>query len=379
MATALDRPVTERGSAPRRIPRPFTGWALHRAARLDASGARGLVCDLLTAGPLRRQSVFALLATADAERPASVLERLGAPMGDLGEQLRTRRARDLIAAAFDAAPDRVPRGVERALVSIGGEPLNEPGLYRSLFEILTIERLGPAARVLRHLDPITSTAIRAVDIVDPVLLHPEIIKHLHSLGDVTKANTVVGFLREVCSSATDEALRAAARQAAGSSGLDRLARRWVERADRFPTPPFPESGGVRPLTAAAEMIAVGRAFGNCLQTPSKVGEVLLGLCYHYVVRVGEPGAEPTEVVVEVTPVSSGAWVIGQVEGVKRRPLSTAAKTAAVRRMAALGAVIPSPAAPRPDAKVLQNALGVYRWGALDNLAQLEGEPDEDGA
>src|SRR5690349_6154562 len=54
--------------------------------------------------------------------------------------------------------------------------------------------------------------------------------------------------------------------------------------------------------SAAQMIEVGRAFGNCLQMSSKIAEVLLGYAYHYVV---EPGAEgdgtPDRYVVEITP------------------------------------------------------------------------------
>src|SRR6185295_8497871 len=94
------------------------------------------------------------------------------------------------------------------------------------------------------------------------------------------------FIQQVCSTATHETLHTVARQVVGESGsgLEKFARRWVERADVFPPPPFPACADVRPLTSAAQMIEVGRAFGNCVQTPSKIAEVLLGYAYHYVVE-----------------------------------------------------------------------------------------------
>src|SRR3954449_1794250 len=256
MPISRPRPVSFASSRPdhARDPKPFSGWALAKAAALDRAGARGLVADLLTASTLRRQAAFVVLATVPADEPRLFLERLGEPSASLGDVIRIRRARDLIAAAFAITPDTVPGGFARALIRIGDEPLRHEHLYGRLFEIIAHEPHGPKAYALRYCGPITSAIVEAVDLLDPALLDPEIVRHIHSPRRAHHANRVLRFIQEVCSTATDEALHAAARQAVGGSGLERLARRWVERADVFPPPLFPACADAMPLTSAAQMI-----------------------------------------------------------------------------------------------------------------------------
>src|SRR3954447_18804356 len=123
----VKRPLAASPASPRpehaRDPKPFSGWAMAKAAALDRAGARGLVADLLTASTLRRQAAFVVLATVPLDEPRPFLERLGEPNASLGDVIRIRRARDLIAAAFKTAPDTVPAGFERALIRIGDDPL----------------------------------------------------------------------------------------------------------------------------------------------------------------------------------------------------------------------------------------------------------------
>src|SRR4051794_19190755 len=289
-----------------RDPKPFGGWAMAKAAALDRAGARGLVADLLTASTLRRQAAFVVLATVPLDEPSPFLERLGEANASLGDVIHVRRARDLIAAAFETPREAVPAGVERALIRIGDDPLRREHLYGRLFAIIAQEPHGPKAHALRYCGPITSAIIEAVDLLDPVLVDPEIVKGMWSSNRARQANRVLRFLRQVCSSATPETLHTAARQAVAGSALETFARRWVERADAFPPPPFPASADVRPLTSADQMVAVGREFNNCLKTSSKIAEVLLGYAYHYVVEYrAERDAAPKRYVVEITPLSDG--------------------------------------------------------------------------
>src|SRR5215211_3376080 len=123
MPISRPRPVSPARSRPdpTRDPKPFSGWAMAKAATLDWAGARGLVADLLTASTLRRQAAFIVLATVPLDEPRPFLERLGEPNASLGDVIRFRRARDLIAAAFEITPEFVPSGFERALIRIGDE------------------------------------------------------------------------------------------------------------------------------------------------------------------------------------------------------------------------------------------------------------------
>src|SRR3954454_13992361 len=342
----VTRLLTASPAAPRpehaREPKPFGGWAMAKAAVLDRAGARGLVADLLTASTLRRQAAFVVLAAVNLDEPGPFLGRLGEPIASLGDVIRFRRARDLIAAAFAITPEAVPAGFERALIRIGDDPLRREHFYRRLFAIIKDEPHGPKAHALRYCGPITSAIIEALDLLDPLLLDPEIVKSMWSPNRARQANRVLRFLRQVCSSATPETLHTAARQAVAGSALETFARRWVERADVFPPPPFPASPGVEPLTSAAQMVAVGRTFNNCLRTSSKVAEVLLGYAYHYVVEHrADRDAAPTRYVVEITPLSDGRWVVGTMEAVKHRRIPDQARAAVLRRMLELGALAPT--------------------------------------
>src|SRR3954449_3498709 len=182
MPISRPRPVSFASSRPdhARDPKPFSGWALAKAAGLDRTGARGLVPDLLTASTLRRQAAFAVLATVPRGEPGPFLERLGEPSASLGDVIRLRRARDLIAAAFATTPEAVPGGFARAWMRMGDEPLQREHLYGRLFAIIAHEPHGPKAHALRYCGPITSAIIEALDLLDPVLLDPEIVKSMWS-------------------------------------------------------------------------------------------------------------------------------------------------------------------------------------------------------
>src|SRR3954463_14854796 len=140
-----------------------------KAAGLDRAGARGLVADLLTASTLRHQAAFVVLATVPLDEPRPFLERLGEANALLGDVIRLRRARDLIAAAFAVTPEAVPGGFARALIRIGDEPLRHEHRYDRLFAIIAHEPHGPKAHALRYCGPITSDTIEALDLLDPVL------------------------------------------------------------------------------------------------------------------------------------------------------------------------------------------------------------------
>src|SRR4051812_27805821 len=180
----ISRPLAPTAASSRpdyaRDPKPFSGWALAKAAGLDRTGARGLVADLLTASTLRRQAAFVVLATVPLDEPRPFLERLGEPSAPLGDVVRFRRARDLIAAPFETPPEAVPAGVERALIRIGDDPLRREHLYGRLFAIIEHEQHGHKAHALRYCGPITSAIIEAVDLLDPVLVDPEIVKGMWS-------------------------------------------------------------------------------------------------------------------------------------------------------------------------------------------------------
>src|SRR4051812_3575489 len=75
-------------------------------SRRRGPGRRGaLWLSFLTASTLRRQAAFVVLATINLDEPRPFLERLGEPDACVGDVMRVRRARGLIAAAFETRPE----------------------------------------------------------------------------------------------------------------------------------------------------------------------------------------------------------------------------------------------------------------------------------
>ena len=368
-----------------REPHAVTGWPLKPLTRLDREGARGCVADLATVGLLSRQAAFVVLACADLIDPQTFLAQLDITIpgaAGLGEALRTRSARDLIGAVFSVPGRAVPAGYLRALLRVsegregapGRDAFDEPGTYRRLWQIFTTEPQSPKAAALRYCGRLCSSIIQAVDLIDPVLLHPEILKHLTTAERTAKANALLKLLRSSLSSATDQALTQALRASlGGGSALESFARRVIEQADVFPPPPLPSSVDVTPLTSAAALIAFGVEMGNCAR--SKIGEVLLGLSYLYRVEHTAKDGTLTVIAVDLAPLNNGQWMIREIKGVKNRRPDSSVLRAVVRRLHALGAI--SQGRPANDfTKALSSLLGVYRWDMMD-LSDLEDdEPTE---
>jgi hypothetical protein len=242
----------------RGAPRSFGGWAFQRIVALDLHESPGLLAEIASRSALVRQAVFATISRLGEHNPLAFAHGLNA--STVSEALRRCRARELVGAAFEV--ERVPMTYLRALSRIGDYPLDNPDHYTRLWHMLADD--GPQARAIRYCgDRLTDTIISVVEILDPVLLHPDIVRQTHSVAMAEKANAVLGFLRSVCTAATDEALSEAARQSGGLSALSAFALKFVQRADRLPPPPFVGTPEIRPLTSAGEMKALGECMRNC--------------------------------------------------------------------------------------------------------------------
>jgi hypothetical protein len=379
MPTLLDEFLASEHSAPDRVrtPKPFGGWALERATALDRAGAHGLVADLLTSSVLTRQAAFLVLAMVSLDDPRPFLTRLGHPPGGIGDAIRTRLARDLIAAALDVAPTCVPGGYLRALMRIKepnlGDPLGCQDGYRRMWEILVTGKHSAKAHALRYCGPISAATLQVLDFLDPVLVHPDLVKHLYSVPQAHKANDLMRLLRGVISTWTDQEFARTLRQSvSGGSPLETFARKAIEKADRFPPPPFLPAEGIQPLTSAAELIAFGREMGNC--SAKKIAEVLLRLSCLYRVEQQTKDGGTMVLAVELVPLSNGLWLIQEIKAAKNERPPTPVLRAVLERLHALGAM--SSGAPQvfERTKALAGLLGVYRYEPFD-LALLETEPE----
>lgn len=299
--------------------------------------------------------------------------------------MRTRRARQIIAAAFAVRPDVVPTGFLRALAKVeeagadkpGLHPFADPASYRRLFEILVEDRHGRRAHALRYCDKLRSSTVEAALTLDPTLVWPEVVAIIGSAERVATANAMIGLIRGCHTSIDERALVAAMRQSAKSLGLfEVFARKALEGADRLPAP-FPGAEGVRPLTRAADIEDFGKRLRNCAK--SKVAEIALGLLAIYeVTHRAKDGAE-TIVAVSLTPTIDGRWLVSEVGGPKNsRPPAPIVRDV-LRRMQGLGAIVPGPARDSPYRTDLANLMGVYRFAPLDGALHGDGEDEGDAA
>ncbi len=350
--------------------RPITGWPFERLASLDIAGAPGLLAHTASCGVLKRQAIFAVLSQITAENTSAFLHLVNC--ASIGEALRTRYARQLVAAAF--AVEQVPNGYLRALARIGDSALSPPDLYAKLFDLMVAG--GPQAHAIRYCgSPLTSSEIAVVDLLDPVLVSPE---SLHSLSayEARTANEVAAFLRRVCSAATDDALTQAARQHLKTGNLSAFATPFIRAADRFPPPPFVGVGALQPVTSADQMISLGTRLRNCLGNTDVISEVLLRLKAYYFAEVELLRLGATPVVVELEPAyqASGErlWQIQGVHTTKHRTLPHKIALRIIEPLLQAGALINVNLSQHPADKRTREALGVFRWNPLRWEEEIDG-------
>lgn len=369
-------------------PAAITGWSLAPLARLDRCGARGLVTDLACAGVLTRQAAFVVAAAVDLDAPSAFLARLGIAedgAAGIGLALRTRRARQIIAAAYGVEPDDVPTGFLRALGKIeeigaekvGLDAFEQPRSYRELYEILVGDRHGRRAHALRYASRLRSSTIDAALNLDPVLVHPEIVGVIGTPERIRAANDLMALIRACHTALNERDLVTAMRQSVSSLGvLEAFARRALDTADNLPAP-IPAGEGVRPLRTAADYREVGTKLRNC--SGSKLTEVALGLLAVVEVTHRDVDGAETVVAVSLTPTIDGRWMISEVGGANNKRPPGPVLRDVLLRMQALGALVPGPARDSSYRTDLANLLGVYRYAPLDDVLHPDGEKDDDEA
>lgn len=287
--------------------------------------------------------------------------------------MRTRQARDLIAATYSVTPDTVPTGFLRALSRVeeagsdkpGYDPLVHCESYRRLFHIFTIEQHSRKAHALRFCGSLRSSHIHAAEHLAPALVYPEIVAIMDSVAHVVRANALLDLIRGAVSTITEDEIAQALKQSLRSGSiLDRFARKALERADCLPEPPLPECEDLRPLRTAAEVTAFGQRMGNC--APTKLVEIVLGLFYIYEASHALADGTVIPLAVSLTPLTSGGWVVADVSMRDNQRPPRHVLRAVLGRLQDLGAVVAGPALTAPYRQDVARLLGVHRWAPIDD-------------
>lgn len=277
-----------------RTTRPYSGWALDSAIQIDAVMPSFLASSYRW-GALRRQVLFLLLAQlgntdlADRITSGGVGEsELGNdPLARIGSAISSSRPQHLLKSLLGA----VPEGLIGTLRRLGHEPAERSRCYATLLEIY--QSNDPCDRLRVRLLGQTTGALKpgqiaALSVLDPVLLHPQVLSRVKSLSEAQSINNAVTFVRDRCSTANSAALRQSLDHLEDKHKLSSWLRRWAERCDGLAveTAMFGSDPTLHVLGSGAALINAGRRYRNCLR--SKIGETVTGR-FAYLEYCPEPG------------------------------------------------------------------------------------------
>lgn len=330
------------------------GWSFEILHHLDRQGCRGVLADVASFSPLKRQAVFATLTQVNVEDPKQFLDRVG--RRTLGDAFRQCRARELLEAAYDQP---IPPLFLRALQRIGDHPHYERrpwklmGAARRSYE--TLVRLctegSPEQRhALRYCGEINEKVLRNIEKLDACLLrNPALIGEVR---DPELVNALVSLLRDSCSTADEGYLQQAFSTARSLFTFKKVIIRLLRGADRFPDPPV-LGDGVEPLRSGREMVESGEMLSNCLA--AKTPEVLLRLRYYYVCEIDD-GSLP--VVATLSATTDGGWLLRAVNGFGNLPLPAATIRQVVERFERLGIASEASLGALMEVRKMLDVLGV---------------------
>ena len=281
------------------------GWCTEALVKLDDT-APGVLSRVLTAGPARRQAIFAALATQE--------EKVGLyGAGDdlfpasFAEVIRHGRPSDILRRAFGT----IPEGLPSILTQIGERPLARAKDYIALRDLLAHHDLR-AAEALRGSGRITCRKLEVLNALDPRWRHAHTLERIDTGGEALMLNQAISFVQSLNSRATDEAVAGAIAMMRPTSTLARLLDRFLQRADQLSAHPIASGDNeLRPLHTMRDVLDAGRRYRNCLR--HRLADVAVGRMALAEFR--------GECLVELRPLTAGAgWLLRDVHIERNRPV-----------------------------------------------------------
>ncbi|AWM86799.1 hypothetical protein C4E04_08730 [Microvirga sp. 17 mud 1-3] len=339
----------------------------------------GFLASAFYASPVRRQAIFLTLAVLARDGLEKLALRLDYASSTSSERhhrvlqrhiactlMTTKRAREIIRGVCGAVPD----GLVGVLHRIGDDPLRDPDLYSRLIETFSDPRHRMRRDVLcQHGGAITATQIEIIHRLDPVLVHANVLKRLHSRSQADSANSALALIRGTVSSATDEAIRQSIEDLGPKTDLGTLISRWLEKVDRPPVClPIPDNDpDLLVMRSGDAMASLGRRFRNCSASRivflAQGAEILL------------EWRHPPGLVAQCHRLTNGGWVLTEIYARSNGYVDPAAAAALRRKLEGLGIPALSPGA-YPRTSGVLSLLGA--WGGVGrNLGFDETEDDLD--
>ena len=249
---------------------PISGWALEAIGSLaERTGRDSLLTFACRSRPRWRQSVFMALALDLPDDGARFLSKSIGSRSNPSDD--SRSVADVLPALspaqiLDACFDTRPAGLLGVLGKVGFQTLDKE-TYRLLASWFALPKhASHFISALQGMTEIDQARMDVLSVLNPVLLKPALLSLTNTKAAAHQLNAAMNLIKEVCSSATDEALKASAHEMQGQTTISAWCVSWLRRADRFPPPPFVGDEECFPLTTAAQIIEAGQRFKNCLGT-----------------------------------------------------------------------------------------------------------------
>jgi hypothetical protein len=353
--------------------RSIEGWALESIAEADKFFS-GILRTTLSASPLRRQSIFLVLASLTwlpSETMAANIRNMSlvecpsdaSPRQIVSHALVTcRRVRDLLHAAYGPVD-----GLLGALRRLGDYPLPREA-YRDLLSLLTEPEHRARAKVLEQMPEITPDHLTTLLWLEEPFILKELVERL-SADDVTRFWTAIRMVSHVSPQVTTDDLIASIKSLEPSLNISLWLQNQVRRATNFQIDLSGLNEAFAPLTSAEQIRAKALEYRNCLK--SQFGDLALGRkCYlEYL---------PSPAIIELVALSEGRWAcFDRIYGPRNARLSSATRRAILRKLRASGVLIFAHHVEMSRWNSVARWLNVHDYDevALDDIFDLSGVED----
>ena len=253
---------------------PLSGWVLTSLVSLEED-APGTLHGIVASIPVCRNALAVALATGALDRPENFVLRACGEIDESDAALPVRAQFALAIrsmrpqAIVEAALVEVPPSLMGSLRKIGSEPLNTDQAYRRLIDLLgsTTSEGRARRRVLEQFNSgrLTDDSLQVIECLDLAILSPLTATHISNAAEAHRLNARLRVIRQMCSAASDAALKESADAMGSRFNSGQFARAWLTKADLLAPLGLPIDGDhdfirINPSTAEA----TGRRYRNCL-------------------------------------------------------------------------------------------------------------------
>jgi hypothetical protein len=328
---------------------PLSGWLLSTLISLEED-CGGVLLFAYKAGPLWRNAVAVAVAMGALDHLETFLLRAHSEVDEsrdapslraqFASAIQTMKPQQIVETALDDLPPSLCGSLKK----IGNEPLTTAQAYKRLVDLLGSTNSEDRARrrVLEQVNErLTDNLLQVIETVDLAVLTPTVATRIHDAREAHNFNAALFSIRNLCSTATDQALRESADAMGSNFNAGSFARSWLARCDRLEPLGLPIDDAapdvirINPSTAEA----TGRRWRNCLAGYGP--EMASGTTAFFVI-------EALSVIV-VLRLTDAGWMLVGVHTHGNGPVPRAVVETAKEKLSALGVLCILPIKPKGPA------------------------------